>query len=318
MRILLTGAFGNIGSSTIENLVAVNYPGCSITCFDINNETNLKKSMKFAGKIDIVWGDLRNYENVKSVVNDKDVIIHLAFIIPPLSEIKPDLAYSVNVGGTKNILDALKEQSSKARLVFASSVSVYGPATGNNPPRTAEDPVIGTDNYTSHKVECERLVRNSGIEWVITRFGVVPPLAIGSKFDPVLFDIPLDAKIEFVHTRDVGLALANTAGCSTCAGKILLIGGGKRCRMYQKEFISRFLETNGIGMLPEDAFTSKPYYTDWMDTEESQRLLHYQEHTFDDYLAEMKKILGFRRHIVKLLSPFIKKSLLSKSPYYKK
>jgi len=30
-------------------------------------------------------GDLRNYEDVKSVVKDKDIIIHLAFIIPPLS-----------------------------------------------------------------------------------------------------------------------------------------------------------------------------------------------------------------------------------------
>ncbi len=318
MKILITGAFGNIGSSTIENLVAANDPERRITCFDINNEANLKKAMKFESEVETVWGDLRNYADVKRAVQDKDVIIHLAFIIPPLSEAKPDFAYSVNVNGTKNILNALKEQNSKSRLVFASSVSVYGPSSGNNPPRTAADPVIGTDNYSMHKIECEGLVRSSGIEWVIARFGVVPPLAIGSKFDPVLFEIPLDARIEFVHTRDVGLALANAAGCNSCAGKILLIGGGKKCQLYQKEFISRFLETNGIGMLPEGAFSKNPYYTDWMDTLESQQLLQYQTRTFDDYLSEIKKTIGFRRNIIRLLSPVIKKSLVSKSPYYKK
>ena len=318
MNILITGAFGNIGSSTTENIIAKNEADLKITCFDVKNEINLKKSLKFESKVETIWGDLRNYEDVKNAVRGKDIIIHLAFILPPLSEVKPDFAYAVNIGGTKNILDALKEQNSKAKLVFASSVSVYGPSLSGQSPRNASDPVAATDNYTSHKLECERLIKESGREWVITRFAVVPPLAIGSKFDPLLFEIPLDARIEFVHTRDVGLALANILRCGSCAGKILLIGGGKKCRIYQKEFISRFLETVGIGMLREDAFSKKPYYTNWMDTDESQRLLHYQTRTFDDYLAEIKKTMGFKRYITSIFSPIIRRSLLSKSRYYKR
>lgn len=318
MKVLITGAFGNIGSSTIENFIEKRDPGIEICCFDIFNKTNEKKAMNYTGRIEVLWGDLRNIEEVKHAVEGRDVVIHLAFLLPPVSEEKPELSYSVNVGGTKNIINAMKEKSPNARLVFASSVSVYGPSPGNNPPRTATDPVIGTDNYTSHKVECEGLVKSSGLEWVITRFGAVPPLEIGGKFDAVLFEIPLDGRIEFVHSLDVGLALSNAASCAECAGRTLLIGGGKKCQLYQREFISRFLEVNGIGMLPEEAFTKNPYYTDWMDTEESQRLLNYQRFTFDDFLEELKKKIGFRRYIIKIISPLVRKSLVEKSPYYKK
>jgi nucleoside-diphosphate-sugar epimerase len=318
MKILITGAFGNIGSSTIENFLEKNYSSLQVRCFDIKNEANEKKAMKFNGRIETIWGDLRKIEDVNSAVDGCDVIIHLAFLLPPVSETKQEFAYAVNVGGTKNVLSAIKQFSPGARIIFASSVSVYGPSTSNDPPRTISGPIFGTDNYTSHKVECEGLVKDSGLEWVITRFGVVPPLAVGGKFDAVLFEIPLDGKVEFVHTRDVGLACANAAFCKECAGKILLIGGGKRCQLYERDFISRFLEINGIGMLPEEAFTKKPYYTAWMDTEESQKLLSYQRLTFDDYLKEIKKTIGFRRYIIKLLSPVIRKSLLAKSPYYKK
>ena len=318
MNILITGAFGNIGTSTIENIIDKNEEDLQIFCFDVKNEINLKKSLKLSDRVKTIWGDLRNYNDVKDAIKDKDIIIHLAFILPPLSEDKPDFSYTINIGGTKNILNALKEQNSKARIVFASSVSVYGPSSGDRPPRSASDPVTATDNYTSHKLECEKLIKESGLEWVITRFAVVPPLSVGGKFDPLLFEIPLDGKIEFVHTKDVGLALANILKCTDCTGKILLIGGGKNCRFHQKEFIFNFLDAVGLGKLPENAFTKKPYYTDWMDTDESQKLLRYQTRTFNDYLAEVKKMLGFKRYIIRLASPIIKRSLLAKSKYYKR
>jgi len=56
-------------------------------------------------------------------------------------------------------------------------------------------------------------------------------------------------------------------------GKTLLIGGGKKCQMLQKDFITRVLNEVGIGMLPESAFTGTPFYTDWMDTSRSQKIL---------------------------------------------
>ena len=299
MNILLTGAFGNIGTSFIKTFIDRNNPELKLRCFDVKNEASLKKAAIYEKKVEIFWGDLRNSGDVLKAVDNQDVIIHLAFIIPPLSEKKPDFAREINIGGTGNIIEAVKKQEKKVRIVFASSVSVFGPAVpGRRFPLKASDEVKATDNYTSHKIECERMLMQSGLDWVITRFGVVPPLAISGEFDPMLFEIPLGTRIEFVHTMDVGLALINTVDCHRCSGKILLIGGGKKCQLYQKEFISRFLEVNGIGMLPESAFGTEPYYTDWMDTDESQELLKYQTRTFDDYIDALKKKAGFRRYLI--------------------
>ncbi len=319
MKVLITGAFGNVGTSAIKNFLSNNDLNIKLSCFDIKNDANLKKSSEFSDKVDLIWGDLRNQEEILHAVKGQDVIIHLAFLLPPLSESKPDLAKAINVGGTKDLLKAAEEQDKNPMIVFASSVSIFGPMDPDKkPPWKSSDAVHATDNYTSHKIECEKMLKEYRGKWVVCRFGVVPPLVISSEFDPIIFEIPLDNRLEFVHTMDVGLALANAAKCSDCAGKILLIGGGKRCQLYQREFISKFLDINGIGMLPDSAFSTKPYYTDWMDTTESQSLLQYQTRTFDDYIAEIKKLIGFKRYMIKLLGPLVRKSLLEKSPYSRK
>jgi len=45
-----------------------------------------------------------------------------------------------------------------------------------------------------------------------------------------MFDVPLDNRMEYAHTRDVGLAMANAVSSEEVWGKILLIGGGARCQ----------------------------------------------------------------------------------------
>jgi len=90
MRVLLTGAFGNVGQSTLEVLLKKGY---SVKCFDLKNPRNLKiyNKMKKLGYFDTIWGDIRDKEVTDDLVKDVDVIIHLAAIIPPLENDKPDL-----------------------------------------------------------------------------------------------------------------------------------------------------------------------------------------------------------------------------------
>ncbi|MHA2427878.1 MAG: NAD-dependent epimerase/dehydratase family protein [Candidatus Hermodarchaeia archaeon] len=190
------------------------------------------------------------------------------------------------------------------------------------PPRTAEDPVNPTDVYTTTKVECESALRASTLPWTILRLAAVPPLRIGGEMGSFLFEMPLEQRIEFVHTRDVGTAFANAVTADT-SSKVLLIGGGKSSQMLQHEFIERILNAMGIGMFPDSAFrvATKPeewYYTDWLDTDESQHLLHYQNRTYDQYLEELKRAIGFKRHLARLFRGQARKRLLAQSPYYQK
>ncbi|HIC90175.1 MAG TPA: NAD(P)-dependent oxidoreductase [Anaerolineae bacterium] len=210
MKVLVTGAFGNIGTSTVEALLK---QGHTVRCFDVKTRANQKVARKFRGQIEVVWGDLRRPQDVTAAVRDQDVVAHLAFIIPKMSvtgvesEKHPELARAVNVGGTRNLLDAMEAQPKPPRLIFTSSFHIYGRTEDQPPPRTAFDPVRPIEHYARHKVECEEMVRASGLEWTILRLAATLPLAI--RLDPGMFDVPLDNRMEFVHTRDVGLAVAN-------------------------------------------------------------------------------------------------------------
>lgn len=310
MKVLLTGAFGNVGSNALESLIG---QGHQITCFDVKTKANAKAAKRFQDKVDIVWGDLRRPDDIAGAVKDHDTVVHLAYIIPPASEKNPDRAKEINVGGTRNLINVLKALPKPPKLVFSSSISVYGPTPDKEPPRRSNDPVRPTDNYTHHKVECEKMVQESGLNWSILRFAAVPLLG---QVDPMMFEVPLNNRIEYAHPKDVGLAVANAVSCNEAFGKILLIGGGPKGQFLYKEYLTGLMDGAGIGMPPDEAFTSKPFYTDWMDTEESQRLLKYQRYPFEQYVKEMPAALGYRYHMSKILRPLIRKFILSKSPYY--
>lgn len=324
MRVLVTGAFGNVGENAIISLLQKEY---SIRCYDLKTPRaeKIQSALMQLGDFEIIWGDVRNLEIVKTAVDNTDCIVHLAAIIPPSSDRNPELTREVNVGGTQNLLQAAKVNGEFPKFIYASSIATYGHCNGEGPPRTARDPQVATDVYTETKIESEHLVKESGLPWTILRFGVVPSLQmdwIEQEMDSTIFEIPLEQRIEFIHPKDVGLAIANAVVAKT-EGKVLLLGGGERCRMNYREFISRTFDAIGIGMLPESAFLiprckEDYFHTDWMDTTESQALLKYQTRTLDDYLKELKKGLGFRRHLARLAKPIAKRKVLSMSPYYRK
>jgi nucleoside-diphosphate-sugar epimerase len=246
MNILLTGAFGNVGVSTLEALAG---RGHLVRCFDVSNKANRKAAARFLGKVDIHWGDLRNAADVAQAIEGQDVVLHLAAVIPPVSEKAPELARAVNVGGTRALIDAAKLQARPPRFVLASSVSVHGRDRDDTHLLRASDPLNPSDHYSGHKVECEAMVRESGLDWSILRLTAVMPLKLG-QMDPIMFEIGLDNQVDFVHTRDVGLAFANSADSAEIGGKVLLIGGGPSCHLHYREFFRRFLDTLGVGMLP--------------------------------------------------------------------
>jgi len=314
MKILLTGAFGNVGKYTIYELLK---KGHDVTCYDIKTKSNLKASKSVPKEVNIIWGDLKTGENLRAAIKDQDIVIHLAFIIPPASEKNPELAYQINVGGVKKIVEEIKAQKSPLKLIFTSTIAVFGNSQNLVPPRKVGDPLNPVDYYGKQKIECEEIIRKSNIEWSIFRVAAMPSID-WKRVDPIMFDVPLTDRIEFVHPGDVACALANTPESKDIWGKILLVGGGKKCQIYQREFMQKALSMLSIGMLPDEAFSKEPYHTDWMDTEESQRLLKFQSKTFDEFLIEQRKIFGKRALFVKIFRSVIRWYLLCQSPYYQK
>ncbi|UCC19678.1 MAG: NAD(P)-dependent oxidoreductase [Promethearchaeota archaeon] len=317
MKILLTGAFGNVGLSTLKEMLNRKY---EIRIFDIKNKRNKRLANKYKKDVEIVWGDLRSYKDVEKAVSDREIVIHVAAVIPPLADKKPKFAESVNVGGTENIIKAMETQLKKPKLIFTSSVAVYGDRL-ENPLITLEDPLNpnSDDEYAKQKIKCEELIKNSSLDWVIFRLTYI--VSINKlKMDPLMFEMPLNTCIEICDTKDVGLALTNAVENKEIWGSIMHIAGGERCRITFREYLNEMLDIFGIGFeqLPEEAFRqNRGFHCGFMTTYKSQALLNYQRYTLDDYFNAVRKKVAFSRFFMTVIRPFARKYLLNKSHYYK-
>ncbi len=312
MRVLLTGPFGNIGSHTTAELLRQGY---QVRAFDLCNSRTEKVARSFGNQIDVWWGDIRNCEQVKAAVEDVEVIIHLAAVIPPLTNAQPQLAEQVNVGGTRNLIEVAKAQPKPPKFFFASSFDLFGHTQDQAPPRRATDPVQATDDYSAHKIAGEALVKQSGLDWIIERFCDVPDV---KEPHPIMFEIPIDQRFEVIHGDDIAVAIANTLKTPEIWGQVVLIGGGPTCQIRYRDYLFGMLEALGIGSLPEEAFTRNVYCTDWLDTAYSEQHLHYQCHTFQEIVDDITHEVGWKRYLAGLAQPIVRRNILKMSPYLKK
>jgi nucleoside-diphosphate-sugar epimerase len=253
------------------------------------------------------------------VVN-QEVVVHLAAIIPELShtgersEVRPDAAYQVNVGGMKNLIFALQAMPVPASIVFTSTLHVYGLTQHLSPPRSVHDTVKPVEHYAQHKVACEALLRESGLRWTVLRLGAAIPIQL--VMNPAMFLIPLTNRIEYVHTLDVGVAIANAIQTEAVWYKTLLIGGGERCQLRYGDMLNAFMQVLGQAPLPKRAFNTVDYSVDWLDTRESQQLLKYQQRTYDDYVDALTALLGPWLPMVRWCRPMVRWLILRQSPYF--
>jgi nucleoside-diphosphate-sugar epimerase len=121
------------------------------------------------------------------------------------------------------------------------------------PPVRVNSPLNPSDNYSSAKVECEKMLRDSGLPWIILRLAAVSVEKVPRKFDTLLFEMPLDQRIEFVSSNDCGVAFTNAVTIDDI-NKIFLIGGGKECQLLERDFLKGLFDAFGLKMLPEKAF----------------------------------------------------------------
>ena len=314
MKILITGAFGNVGRSTLNEILKRGY---QVKIFERNTFKNRLWAKKYKGKAQIILGDILNIRDVGKAVSGVDIVVHLAAVIPPLADRKPGLAEYINIGGTENIINAMKKQPEKPKLIYTSSVAVYGDRLDTPYIKKTDcpNPSHG-DSYAVQKLKCEELIKQSGLQWSIFRLTAI--FASNKlKLDPIMYDMPLETSLEICCSEDVGFAVANAVDNPKVWGKTFHIAGGEQCRTTYRTLINRLFDIFGMGsdFIPDKAFSKSGFHCGYMETEESEGCLHYQRHTLEDYYRQVLKNYRIKRVFCTMVRPLVQWLIVKKSPY---
>jgi nucleoside-diphosphate-sugar epimerase len=156
-KILVTGAFGQIGSELIVALEK-KFGKNSVVSFD------MRINSAYTGIT--VIGDITDAELLKKVIRENNIgtIYHLVSVLSAIGENNPNLAWKVNMDGLKNVLEVAREF--KLKVFWPSSIAAFGPTTPkiNTPQQTILEP---TTMYGVTKVAGELLC-----QYYFTKFGV--------------------------------------------------------------------------------------------------------------------------------------------------
>jgi nucleoside-diphosphate-sugar epimerase len=325
--VLVTGAFGLVGSAVVGQLLA---EGRKVVATDLDVAANRRKAATLASAagFEVRWADLTDAGAVDALVAEvrPDVVVHLAAVIPPHCYARRALARRVNVGATTSLVAAAGALPAPPRLVLASSVAVYG---ARNPARctsllAADTPVSPVDLYGAHKVEAEGVVTSSGLEWVVLRLGGVlsPVPRWDAGTDMLDFEgvLPVDGRLQTVDVRDVAAAV----GAATVTGateEVFLVGGDESHRVRQGELGDRLAAAVGLaGGLgpgrPGDPRSDRDWFaTDWMDTARAEEVLSFQRHSLPELLAETRAAVGPLRWPIAAAGPVVRALRRHRSPY---
>lgn len=177
MRILVTGGAGFIGSHLVEHFAA---NGDEVTVID-SLRTGYEKNV--AGfKIKFIRGSVEEKKLVGQAAKNIDYIFHLAAMVSVTESMSnPNLAESINVQGTLNVLESAAKNKVK-KVVFASSCAVYGdsPVIPKKEDMLPEPKSPYADTKLSGEHYCQKYENDFGLATVMLRFFNV----FGPRQDP--------------------------------------------------------------------------------------------------------------------------------------
>tara|TARA_A100000164_G_C21939183_1_gene789687 strand:- start:1617 stop:2585 length:969 start_codon:yes stop_codon:yes gene_type:complete len=205
MKILVTGGAGYVGSVTTHLL-----------CNQLNEVIvfdNLERGFRSAvdPRALFINGDLRNKKDILNAIqtNKPDAIIHFAGYIEVGESMKNPKEFTLNnVGGTKNLINAMIQSSCK-KVIFSSTCAVYG--TPDVVPLSETLPHRPQSVYAENKSECERLFLEASnkhnLECVFLRYFNASGATetYGESHNPETHLIPLILQVALNKRKEISI-----------------------------------------------------------------------------------------------------------------
>lgn len=208
-KVLVTGGAGFVGSNLVERIVR---SGGQVTVLD-DLFTGMRKNIDDDIEYEFIEGTVADAELVSSLIKKADYVAHLAARNIIASTKNPRDDYGTNIGGTLNVLMAIKEHGVE-RMIYTSSASVYG-----NPriiPISEEEHTHTFSPYAVSKLAgenyCMAFYESYGLPVTVARYSNVygpkqdtanPYCGVVSKFIEMIDkDIPPQLHGDGQQTRD--------------------------------------------------------------------------------------------------------------------
>ncbi len=323
MRIAMTGVSGNMGTEVLKQTFEL--PNIELIRIILSNKRrniSLAKKLKkqYSEKIDIIFGSIDSQDLCDKLVVNVDYVIHMAAVIPPLSDNYPEKSYVSNRLGTVAIVNAIKKQVPQPKFIHISTIAIYGHRDEKHPWGRVGDPLLVSpfDFYAKDKLYGERYVLEANLdEWLILRQTAMlhPKMFSDNVSDGLLFHTSLNAPLEWSTSRDSGLLIKEILKndkenkVPQIWKQIYNIAGGYDSRYTGYDVLNVGFETIGGNVekfFKPNYFPTRNFHGIWIaDSEILNELFHYQHDKFVDYWHEIAKA-----HPILKLGKIIPKCLL--------
>jgi UDP-glucose 4-epimerase len=261
-RIVVTGGAGFVGSNIVRRLLKDQASVVVLDDFYTGEMDNLPAGDP---NLEVIRGSVTDPDLVRDVVKGAGVVIHEAARNIIVSTRNPREDYEVNIGGTLNVLLAVREMN-VPRVVYASSASVYG-----NPrylPINEDDATNMLSPYSVSKFAgenyCKAFYESYGLSTSVVRYSNVygtaqrpdnPYCGVVSKFFEAAMcgDAPRihgdgEQTRDFTYIDDVVEATLLAAFMAKAEGQVYNVGTGRETTINQLARI--IIEITGAGVEP--------------------------------------------------------------------
>jgi len=293
--ILITGAGGFIGSHLVEELVE---RGARVRAFVRYNSRGDWGLLRLLSKqklnvIEIISGDLRDYDAVRHSAQGTNIIFHLGSLIAiPYSYVHPRETIETNVMATLNVMTAARDVGVE-RVIHTSTSEVYG--TARYVPINEDHPLQGQSPYSASKIGADMIAQSFNRSFdlpVVTirpfnTFGprqsarAVIPTIITQALSPVP-QVSIGSTHptrDYTYVNDTVNGFIKAAGASGVIGETINIGSGFEISIG--DIAKKILEITGVKKpISQDLKRTRPIKSEverlLCDNTKAKRLLGWE------------------------------------------
>lgn len=319
-KVLVTGAGGFIGSHLTERLIDL---GADVKCFVRYNSRNDWGLLEIIPQekldsLEIVSGDLKDFDAVKGAAKDVDVIFHLGSLISiPYSYNRPRDTIENNISSTLNILTAARDLGVE-KIVHTSSSEVYG--TALYVPIDEKHPLQGQSPYSASKIGADKIAESFYCAFdlpvaIIRPFNTYGPRQSARAIIPTIIAQAIEQeKIklgslfptrDYTYISDTVNGFIKVAESDSSIGEVINIGSNFEVSMGDlAQKISSLLDKK-IDIV-QDSSRVRPLKSEvkrlWCDNAKARRLLNWEPQvSLEEGLQKTIDWISENKNLIKLV-----------------